>query len=98
MYGFFHAIDIFALNPNGDVARTTRHLSGGMRPRTDARARVWGTGLKILIAILLAFGAAGAGVGWVVGSRSLYQREYDPLDPPMLGRRQIMAVIKRRKT
>ncbi|HZP99262.1 MAG TPA: hypothetical protein VFB13_06975 [Reyranella sp.] len=53
--------------------------------------------MKLLIAILLAFAAAGAGIGWVMGTRTLYEREYNPLDPPMLRRRVVIATVRRRK-
>ncbi len=53
--------------------------------------------MNLLIAILLAFGAAGAGVRWALGTRRLYQRAYDPLDPPMPRRSQVVAIVRRRK-
>ncbi len=53
--------------------------------------------MKLLIAILLLFGAAGAGIGWAVATQTLYRREYNPLDPPVLHRRHVAPVIRRRK-
>ncbi len=53
--------------------------------------------LYLLVAILLVFGAAGAGIGWRMGTRALYQHEYNPLDPPVLRRRPVMAIVRRRK-
>ncbi len=53
--------------------------------------------LNLLFAILLVFGVAGASVGWMLGTRSLYQTEYNALDPIVPRRSQIMAVVRRRK-
>lgn len=66
---------------------------GGARGQVDGGV----DSLNLLIAILLLFGVAGAGVGWTVSTPTLYQREYDPLDPPVLHRRHVAPIIRRRK-
>lgn len=78
------------------IKRITRRYSGSAWGR--AGGQFGASALKLLlIPILLAFGVAGAGVGWAVGSRSLYVGDYDPLAPAMLRRHQVMAVVRRRK-
>ena len=72
-------------------------LDGGRRPLGPRGERLGFGALNLLIAILLVFGAAGAGVGWMLGTRTLYQKEFDALEPIVPQRRVIMATLRRGK-
>ena len=54
--------------------------------------------MTLLIAILLVFGLAGAGVGWTVGTRTLHERTYDPMLPVVPSRTLVKAELRRRKS